>query len=100
MPSYAASISICELLTVTERKDLLFVLLMLKSKVPEPIRPETVDTSSSSSKKSAIIPEATAQFKAIASLGILEQSKLCMYDGRDTLVIGELDSSNLWYASK
>ena len=46
------------------------LFVMLKENCPDPIRPDTVGTKYSSSKKSAIIPAAVAQFKAIASLGI------------------------------
>lgn len=66
-----------------------------KLNVPDPILPETVDTISSSPKKSETIPAATAQFNAMASLGTLLLSKLCIYAGSDTLVIGALSGSNL-----
>ena len=80
---------------MTLDKVLLLRFPILKSKTPDPILPETVDTISSSPKKSAMIPAATAQFKAIASLGILLLSKLCIYVGSETRVIGELSGSNL-----
>ena len=68
---------------------------MLNENEPDPIRPETVATMSLSSMKSAIMPDATAIFKAMASLGILLLSKLCIYAGKDTFITGELSASNL-----
>ena len=78
----------------------IFILFISKLKEPVLIRPETVASKFSSSKKSSIIPDAIAQFNAIDSLEILFESKLCMYLGKDTCVIDEQSSSSkTWYAS-
>lgn len=62
---------------------------------PDPIRPDTVGTISVSSKKSAMIPDTKAQFKAIASLEIFLLSKLCIYFGIELFIISEIYGSNL-----
>ena len=72
---------------------------MLKENSPDPIRPHTVEYRSSSSKKSANIPDANAAFIAIDSLGIFSSFIDWRLSGKENWWMGVTFDSKGWYAS-
>ena len=70
-------------LPLTETEALPRSVLMRNAKEPEPMRPLTVGIRASSSRKSLRMPQAPAQFRAMASLDRNRGARLWMWEGTE-----------------